>query len=316
MASATMAGCGADDGGYEPQADDEAELDLGSTSQAVSACVGDDANYDFNAFAGSLAVAIANELGRWDVNADFTVINGKLELSATGNLRCGTGCNNIKAILRLQDDVTSSVPNHSPSLFRQKLTGWYQSQTQKLTALVDTMLRMDKGIYRLKAKNSGKYIAVDGSLTSDGALIEQQSSVSYAGADQWRVTTVGKTHKFVNVRSGKCLSLSSESSSNGVTTVQKTCSTSTLQEFELSETWGAFALRTKFTGMALEVAGGSTSNDARIQQYAWDGSAAKQQFTSSPWARARISARSSCRPPCITWRSNTARRRWASTGAA
>jgi hypothetical protein len=32
----------------------------------VSACLGDDVNYDYNAFAASLAVAIANELGRWE----------------------------------------------------------------------------------------------------------------------------------------------------------------------------------------------------------------------------------------------------------
>src|SRR5262245_2356658 len=66
----------------EPAATDDAEL--GTTWEAVSSCVGDDLQYDFNAFAASLAVAIGTELGRWDVQSDFLISNGKLAFSATG----------------------------------------------------------------------------------------------------------------------------------------------------------------------------------------------------------------------------------------
>lgn len=277
ISGALIAGCAA----HHDSNDTNDSSGYGKAEQPLAACEGDDPVYDFNAYAASLAIAIANELGRWDVSADFAVSNGKLVLSATGNLRCGSGCGNIKAILQLQDDATSIVPYHSPSIFRQKLTGWYQKQGEKLSALVDAMLRVDKGIYKLKVRHSNKYMAVDGSSTADGAVIEQQSSVHYAGADQWRVKLEGTKHKFVNVRSGKCLSLSSDSASNGVALVQRTCSTSTLQQFDFSETSGAYAIRTKF-GLALDVAGASLSNDARVQQYLWRGESTNQQWVFEP----------------------------------
>jgi hypothetical protein len=49
-----------------------------------AACGGDDSN----ALSAALAVAIGNELGRWDVNTDFAIVGSKLELSATGKLHC------------------------------------------------------------------------------------------------------------------------------------------------------------------------------------------------------------------------------------
>lgn len=278
LSGAMLAGCAAD---YDGNTVDE-PVAYGTAEQQLAQCVGDDPTYDYNAYAASLAVAIANELGRWDVNADFEVRSGKLELSTTGGLRCGTGCGNVKAILRLQDDATSVVANHSPSIFRSKLTSWHQKQATKLTGLVDTMLKVDKGIYRVKAKHSNKFMAVDNSSTSDGALVEQQSSVYSAGADQWRLKAEGTHHKLVNVRSGKCLSLSSDSPNNGVTLVQKTCATSTPQQFRFSEIGnGAYAVRTKW-GHALDVSGRSLSNDARVVQNLWDGPATSQQWLFEP----------------------------------
>lgn len=279
LACAALAGCGA---GYD-MGEEGAAIELGTTEEALAACPGDDPLYDYNALAASLAVAIGKELGRWDVNADFMLQNGKLELSTTGKLRCGTGCSNVTALLRLQDDVTSGIPNHSPSIYRQKLSSWYQKQTQKLTAMVNEMLHVEKGIYKLKARHSGKFMAVDGSSTADGAVIEQQSSVSYAGADQWRLVLRGTKHQFVNVRSGKCLTLASDSHVDGVGLVQKTCvSGSSVQAFEFAQTSGdIFAIRTKWGG-ALDVQSGSTSNDARIQQFAWVGAKTNQQWTLEP----------------------------------
>ncbi len=272
-----IAGCASD---YDGNNVDEL-VEYGTAEQGLAQCAGDDPTYDYNAYSASLAVAIANELGRWDVNADFEVRSGKLELSTTGGLRCGTGCGNIKAILRLQDDASSVVANHSPSIFRTKLTSWHQKQATKLTGLVDTMLKVDKGIYRVKAKHSGKYMAVDASSTSDGALIEQQSSAT-GGADQWQLKTEGTYHKLVNVRSGKCLSLSSDSASNGVTLVQKTCAASTPQQFRFSDVGSnVYAIRTKYS-LALDVSGASQSNDARVVQQLWNGPSTNQQWTFEP----------------------------------
>src|SRR5688572_12742084 len=93
------------------QTESEQFDELGSLEQAVVDCGGDDSN----ALAASLAVAAANELARWDATADFELRNGKLELSQTGELRCSGKCPNIAALLRLQDDVSSVVKNHSPA---------------------------------------------------------------------------------------------------------------------------------------------------------------------------------------------------------
>src|SRR5262245_3498097 len=90
---------------YEGAEADTADT-FGSAAEAVAACEGDDLQYDFNGFAASLAVAIANELGHWDVATDFVVTNGKLALSPVGLARCSSGCENIKALLVMQEDVT------------------------------------------------------------------------------------------------------------------------------------------------------------------------------------------------------------------
>jgi hypothetical protein len=258
---------------------------MGSAEQSVAACAGDDVNYDYNAFAASLAVAIADELERWDVNADFELRSGKLELSATGTARCAAfpdGCGNTIALLRLQDDAAASVPNHSPAVFRSKLVTWYSKQTQILKSLVDRMLTVDKGVYKIKARHSGKYMAVDGSSTLDGAIIEQRSSVTYAGADEWRVILQNTKHRFQNVRSGKCLTLEQDSSADLIGFVQRTCSsTSTTQQFEFAGAGDAWTIRTKHL-KALDVNGASQADDARLIQYSWTGSKLNQRWDLVP----------------------------------
>jgi hypothetical protein len=295
-AGALLAACASDfdANGFDP------ELDLGTVQQAAAACAGDDVNYDYNAFAASLAVAVANELGRWDANADFEVRNSstssygyygstastaKLELSTTGTMRCNAsprGCSNITAMLRLQDDAASSVPNHSPSIYRAKLVEWYQKQTRKLTELVDQRLTVDKGIYKMQVRHSGKYMAVDNGSTYDNAAIEQRGSVLQAGADEWRLILQNTKHRFQNVRSGKCLTLSSDSQTESVSFVQKTCSPlATTQNFDFAQTTGYYAIRNKWS-MALDVNGASTADDARVMQYTWTGSKLNQQWKFIP----------------------------------
>jgi hypothetical protein len=261
------------------------ESDLGEARQAAAACAGDDVNYDFNAFAASLAVAVANELGRWDAYADFEVRNGKLELSATGDLHCAAspkGCANIIAMLRLQDDAASVVPNHSPAMYRNKLVHWHGRQTTKLKELVNTMLTVDKGVYKVKARHSGKYMAVDNGSYYDNTYVEQRGTVSQAGADEWRLILENTKHKFKNVRSGKCLTLQSDSSAEAVKYVQQTCSPwATTQEFEFAQSGAYYTIRNKFL-KALDVDYGSYNDDATLIQYTWDGSKLNQQWELVP----------------------------------
>ncbi len=271
IGAALWVGCAADAGYAQYEGDElETESTFGSAAQAVAACEGDDLQYDFNGFSASLAVAIANELRRWDVATDFVVSGGKLQLSATGSAMCGVGCQNIKALLLLQDDVTGGVPFHSPSIFRSKLTGWYQTQMTKLTELA-TASRLQPGTYRIKNFSSSKVMTVDAGSTADNALIEQWDNPQQAGAGDWTVSVAGTKHKFTNVRSGKCLDLQTDSSAVNTGLVQRTCATSPTQEFGVTKVdGGAYALMTRHAGSSLVTQNWTSSNDGRIVQDIWD----------------------------------------------
>src|SRR5687768_16850896 len=236
--STLLAGCS--DQGYSAYEDEEGEAQpsVGSAEQAVNACIGDDLQYDFNGFAASLTVAIANELGRWNVMTDFTVSNGKLALSSTGSAACGTaGCPNIKDILLLQEDVTLGVPNHSPSVFRSKLIGWYNSQSTRLTELA-VESRLPNGSWQLLNRYSSKYLVVDAGSTADGAIVEQ--GPLNGDASNWETVVVGTKHKVKNRKSGKCLDLASASSMDNVNIVQRTCGTAATQNFDVVKIDGGF----------------------------------------------------------------------------
>jgi hypothetical protein len=257
---------------------DEADTDdIGSAAEAVNACAGDDLQYDFNGFAASLAVAIANELGHWDVATDFVVANGRLALSPVGLSRCASGCENIKALLLMQEDVTSGVPYHNPSLFRTKLSSWYQAQIDKLVELTTAAI-FPPGTYRFKGRQSSKYMVVDNGSTLAGALIEQKGTLSGSNGD-WEVTVIGTKHKLKNVKSGMCLDLKTDSAAN-TDLVQKPCSSADSQLFKMSKSSSgtAFLFETKYAGKGLFIAGYSTQDDAKITQANFD----RNQY-SSQW---------------------------------
>jgi hypothetical protein len=237
---------------------------------AAKTCHGDELQYDSNAFAASLAVATANELGRWDAALDFELKDGKLELSATGELHCGAGCANIRALLRLQDDAASAVPNHEPAQYRSQLSSWYQAQKAALTQLVDSQLSVDKGIYRLRNRQSAKYLQIDLGSMDNGAVAEQHALPSQPGSDQWRVLLDHGTHQLVNVRSGKCLSLNNDSATDDVGIVQQTCSLSNpLQRFAFATVDQYYSVRAK-TGLSLRVKDAAITEDAPIVQFTWN----------------------------------------------
>ncbi|MEO8185079.1 MAG: RICIN domain-containing protein [Deltaproteobacteria bacterium] len=260
--------CGSE---YAPYLPEESEPQaLGTAEAAVAACEGDDLQYDFNAFAASLAVAIANELGRWDVLGDFELRNGKLELSQTGLLHCGTdGCNNITALLRLQDDAASEVPYHSPSLYRSKLATWYAAQKTKLVELA-TAAGQAEGTYRIVSRYSNKRFTVDGGSRNDNAKVELWDYTSSTGADQWSVQVSGTKHRLANLRSGKCLDLMTNSSQTGMNLVQRTCSGSDSQLFTFQDVdQGYVGVLNKY-GKAAAVKDWQGSNDTPVVTENWN----------------------------------------------
>jgi hypothetical protein len=90
----------------------EAPLDepesAGSDHLALLSCANPQGT---NAMIAAVAVAIANDLGRWNVTTDFKEITGRynqqhLALSSVGEARCstrGNNCENVKALLFFQD---------------------------------------------------------------------------------------------------------------------------------------------------------------------------------------------------------------------
>src|SRR5688572_5866287 len=180
----------------------DAEAEYGQAEEALASFCGGD---DTNMLAAGLAVAIGQELKRWDVNTDFAVVNGKLEFSATGLLRCGSGganCPKTLALLRLQDDSYSTVPNHSPSTYRNTLVGWYNTQKTTLTNKVNELLNVDEGVFRIKSVLSGKYIVpAAGSITA-GAALQQSDAYSSTTAAQWMIHLRGTQRQLKNIKSG------------------------------------------------------------------------------------------------------------------
>jgi Ricin-type beta-trefoil lectin domain-like len=249
-----------------PAADEMSELgelsELGIAEQELGAeCGGDDSN----ALAAGLAIAIGNEMARWDVNTDFQIVNGKLELSATGQLRCGSGCSNVKTLLRLQDDASATITNHNPTTYRNKLTTWYGQQKTALSKMVDSMLNIDQGVFRIRSKLSGKYIVPQNGSTMSGAILEQSDQYTWTTAAEWRVLLDGTSRHFVNIKSGMCMDLLSNTSSS-TNIVQRPCSTATTQDFRLGLLEaGVLTIRSNYN-QAFIPQGASTANGADIMQ--------------------------------------------------
>lgn len=236
---------------------------------------------DVNSFAASLAVAVANELHRWDALSDFELRSGKLALSATGELHCQAGCGNIRAILSLQDAAAAVVPEHDPAAFRDKLASWYTQQHTALTQLMDQKLVVDKGVYRLRNRLSGKYLQVDSGSLAENAPVEQRSTASQPGSNEWRVVLDHATHQLINVRSGRCLTLSQDSAAQDVGLVQQTCSGAALQRFGFAKNYDYYALFSK-TGQSLRARDGNVNEDVAIVQGLADISQDGQQWALEP----------------------------------
>jgi len=256
-----LAGCAAeyaDPGGVA-----ETDPSYGSGMEAVAACEGDSLQYDFNAFAASLAVSVAGEMGRWDVTTDFAVSNGKLALSSTGNARCGSGCPYTKDMLLLQEDVTGVIPNHSPLEYRNHLVSWYNAEKARLSDLA-VESKLPPGSYQFKNRNSNKYMNVDNGSTADNAIVEQGSLSGDTSG--WTVSVVGGKHKFANKKSGKCLDLASASSGDNVGIVQKSCSSAATQNFTVvKEDGGFYSLKTNY-GKQVVAYNWGTGNDVKLVQ--------------------------------------------------
>jgi len=113
-----------------------APLEHNMTSTQYAAC---STNSGTNPTRAALAVAMANEMGRWQPETDLVKGgSGKVEVSATGMSRCTNGCVNTKAILAQQDSsVSSMVPQSlfNPTVYMEDLKASFDRQKNKIDNL-------------------------------------------------------------------------------------------------------------------------------------------------------------------------------------
>jgi hypothetical protein len=119
MASALTSACGAGDmneleAGFDEAASEEdgdsEEIELGSLEQGLHSCATPDGA---NAVMAAIAVAAAQDLGRWRAGLDFEVYNSTIRLTSgtgsdgkpRGKSRCSGGvCSRIEPLLAMQHD--------------------------------------------------------------------------------------------------------------------------------------------------------------------------------------------------------------------
>ena len=282
LALALTMGCGAD---YGPErgAGAEPEAALDSAEQTLAACDGDDSN----SVAAALAVAAANELGRWDALSDFQLVNGRLQLSPTGEIRCEGwrndspgGCENIRAVLALQLDASAVLPNHDPAALRTKLSTWYRSQQSALAAARMQKTRLEKGVFRIRSAATARYLAVDG----QGSVQQAPAAGSEAAAAQWNLTLDGTTYELENVATGQCLDLAYDYPGS-VRLTQRACGKSSTQDFRLLSTGGeSYAITTKYPGHALLASAPANADSfANVTQSTFNAAQINQRWVLEPY---------------------------------
>lgn len=270
----------------------EGQFDL--VEQEVTAC--DDHQYDHWRYLSALAVATANEIGRWHP-IDFAIngATGMVQLSATGLARCSQGCPNIQALLQMQDPATSFVPRHDPNLLKGLLVSYLDRQrnhnisnpvpnhTLTLSRTTNDVCGLryhfkvgggstTSGVYagstELKPSHSGKCIDISAGSTADGARAIQYDC--WGGDNQeFAVDSMGNgQYRLRNVLSGKCLGTVNAATNNGAALEQRTCGANDSQTFNLnSKGSGNFEIKNVKSGRCVDVANGSTANVATMQLY-------------------------------------------------
>lgn len=281
---------------------DEAMSDIEQLNQEVTAC--DDSQYDHWRYLSALAVASANELGRWNAAKDFTreatSVSPRILLSAEGLARCTNGCSNVQAILQLQNTETGIIPRHDPMLLRQYMSAYWERQVNyninypvpnhslALASVSDDVCGLRyhynvsggtsstttglKGTSELKAASAYKCVDVVGNTANDGAQIQQFSCSGGANQKFTLEAQANNTYRLKASNSGKCLGVVNSSTANGALLEQRTCGANNSQTFQLnSKGTGFYELKHVASGKCVDIQSGGTADGQRAQIYACTG---------------------------------------------
>jgi hypothetical protein len=297
--------------GSEPLGDNVASEELLSNyddvDQEVTAC--DDNQYDHWRYLSALAVASANELGRWDVS-DFVKVGGKIQLSSSGSARCSSGCENVNGILQMQNDETRVVPRHDPGLLRQYMIAFYDRQvnwnrsnplgdyTLTLSSVSDDVCGLRyhftvggastsntvsglAGTTELKPTSQYRCMDVVGVSSNDGANV-QQYTCSGGSNQKFTVEAQGNnTYRLKANHSNKCLGVANNGTWDGALLEQRSCGANNSQLFHMnSKGNGLYELRNVNSGKCVDVQAGGVTQGALMQLYSCHGGA-NQTFATS-----------------------------------
>jgi len=251
-----------------------APQEFASSNDALTAC--DDVQYDHWRYISALAVAAANELGRWNIS-DFTNSGGQVALSSSGLARCASGCANVQAILQLQNSATSVIPRHDPNLLKQYLVNFYTDQVNwnvangfkdyslvpsgvstggcgyrysfKVVTSSTTTTTTSAPVTTLKVMATGK--CVDFPSNTEGAHVFQ---ITCDGTQDQNFTLEAQSsggYHLKNVTSGKCLRAAD--SNVGSALELRTCDTTTNQSFDLVDYGGKYGIKSRMSNLCVEV---------------------------------------------------------------
>ncbi len=127
--------------------------------------------------------------------------------------------------------------------------------------------KLQKGIYKIKAKNSGKCWHVTNASKQDRAEIWQWSCTDKPHF-LFEIIPSGNYYKIKSVNSGKCLHITNASVENRAALWQWTCIDKPHFEFEIIPTTGKYYnIKAKHSGKCLHVRSGSVEDRAPIWQW-------------------------------------------------
>lgn len=306
---------------------DEMMSNFDELPQDVTIC--DDAQYDHWRYLSALAVAAANELGRWDAAKDFVKENTnnspRIMLSSTGLARCNpSGCPNVTAILQLQNTETSIINRHDPMLLRQYMVTYHTRQVNNGGVAPNhtlTFLRKEpdvcgnryyytvgggtststtgvSGTSELKATSAYKCMDIVGNTGNDGAQV-QQYSCSGNSNQKFTIEASGSSYRLKANNSGKCLGVSNNATNDGALLEQRSCGANNSQLFNLtSKGNGAFEIKNVQSGKCIDMQGGGTGDGQRAQLYSCHGGA-NQTFQATGFTSGTSTTTSSVNPASL-----------------
>jgi Ricin-type beta-trefoil lectin domain-like len=235
--------------------------------EEVTSC--DDNQYDHWRNLAALAVASANELGRWNTAKDFVKSGTGIALSSEGLARCTNGCENIKAILELQNDVSKIIPRHDPALLRQYMGTFLDRQItwSKNNPVPDHTLKL--------AAVSNDVCGFRYHFDVVGAGSTTTTTTSSGSSNTW-----GGTTALVPTHSWKCVNAQNNSTADNVTAVQDNCAQIPTQVWTMENKGGSNYQFKNGAGKCLGVANNATNDGATVTVQSCNG-ASGQLFTAT-----------------------------------